>query len=165
MCITLNDFQKLMLRWIKNIQTHIYTLHIDTSPHTKYSVYKYLPEWKIVLQMQLDFFPISMRPCDCEERNIYILFLCVVSNFHRPQILKCAKCTVLHLFSLDLISCLNPMGLAARMQLVSDNPFLVFSLQTQLKSQFSVYSHLCVLISKVIFWKLSFSASLKLQPI
>ena len=33
-----------MLRWIQNMQTHIYVVHIDTSPHTKFSVYKYLPK-------------------------------------------------------------------------------------------------------------------------
>ena len=55
---------------------------------------------------------------------------------------------------------LNPMGLAARLQLVSENLVLVCSVQTQLKSQFYVF------ILTFMFWfqRSSSESTLSLPP-
>lgn len=72
----LNDFQKWMLRWIQNMQTHIYVVHIDTSPHTKFSVYKYLPKWKSVTNAAGFSFQKYEALWLWRKKYLYTLFIC-----------------------------------------------------------------------------------------
>lgn len=128
-----------MLRWMLNVQAHVYTVYIDASTCTQFSLCKYLPTWKMVLHIQLDFFCNGWALWLWKKKKFIHSFYVSWINFKDCKFKNVLICNVLHFLWLGLISYLNPMGLAARMQLGSRNLILMCSVQTQLKSTVSVF--------------------------